>query len=132
MRVPASVSCRGRWLYWCYRCGHKKPRRKELFSFLLSRCRPCLPLLGCSRRRGHFGVKIEQLFQPFGIVAEPPSDIDALQNFVVALVRFSQIDRHFLLVIKVSDCGWEMSLSRQQYVFKIGSASCRESVCQFV
>src|SRR3546814_6023682 len=93
MRVPASVSCRGRWLYWCYRCGHKKPRRKELFSFLLSRCRPCLPLLGCSRRRGHFGVKIEQLFQPFGIVAEPPSDIDALQNFVVALVRFSQIDR---------------------------------------
>src|SRR3546814_8198571 len=89
-RVPASVSCRGRWLYWCYRCGHKKPRRKELFSFLLSRCRPCLPLLGCSRRRGHFGVKIEQLFQPFGIVAEPPSDIDALQHFVVAFVRFSQ------------------------------------------
>src|SRR3546814_15395089 len=71
----------------------RRPPRSTLTDTLFpytTLFRSCLPLLGCSRRRGHFGVKIELLFQPFGIVAEPPSDIDALQNFVVALVRFSQ------------------------------------------
>ena len=34
----------------------------------------------------HFGVEFEQLFQPFGVIAEAPADIDAFQRLIIAIM----------------------------------------------
>src|SRR3546814_14295069 len=78
------------------------------------RCCPRLPFLRRSRRCGHLGIEVEQLFQPLGIVAKPPPDIDAFQHLVVALMGFAQIGGHLFGVIKVGDSGRKMRLARQQ------------------
>jgi hypothetical protein len=37
----------------------------------------------------HFGVHLEQLFQPLRVVPEPAADVDALQRLIVLLMRFA-------------------------------------------
>ena len=63
---------------------------------------------------GHFRVKLEQLFQPLGVVLEPAADIDALQHLVVALMRRAQVGGHGVGVIEIGDRRREMRLARQQ------------------
>ena len=65
----------------------------------------------------HLGVQLEQLFQPLGVVAEAPADVDALQRLVVALVRFAQVGGHFVWIVKVGDRRREVRFARQQDVF---------------
>ena len=52
---------------------------------------------------GHFGVELEQLFQPLGVVLEPAADIDALQHLVVALMRRAQIVGHGVGIVEIGD-----------------------------
>jgi hypothetical protein len=80
--------------------------------------RPRFPFSWLAPALRHFGVEFEQLFEPLGIVFEPPPDIDALQHLVVALMRFSQIGGHLLRVIEVGDGRREMCLARQQNVLR--------------
>ena len=77
---------------------------------------PPFVFLACSLSRGHLGVKLEQLFQPLGIVAEAAADIDALQHLVVALMRLAQVGGHVLGIIEIGDRRREMRLARQQDV----------------
>ena len=72
--------------------------------------------LGRSRRSGHLGVEIEQLFQPLGIVLEAAADIDALQHLVVALMRRAQVGGHVVGIVEIGDGRREMVLARQQDV----------------
>src|SRR6185312_5113306 len=68
--------------------------------------------------RGHRGVQLEQLLQPFGVVAEAATEVDALQHLVVALVSLAQISGHGLLrVVQLRDGGRKMCLARQEDVF---------------
>ena len=67
-------------------------------------------------RRGHLGVKLEQLFQPLGVVPEAAADIDALQHLVVALMRLAQVGGHVVGVVEIGDRRREMCLARQQDV----------------
>ena len=67
-------------------------------------------------RGGHLGVKLEQLFQPLGVVAEAAADIDALKHLVVALMRLAQIGGHVLGIIEIGDGRRKMRLARQQDV----------------
>src|SRR5579875_3854914 len=50
-------------------------------------------------RGGHPGVKLEQLFQPLGVVAEAAPDIDAFQDLVVPLMRRAQIGGHRVRIV---------------------------------
>ena len=66
--------------------------------------------------RGHLRIKVEQLFQPFGVVLEAAPDINALKNFVVrSCAREGR--RACLGVIEISDGGRKMFFPRQQDVF---------------
>src|SRR3546814_10093057 len=77
----------------------------------------CSSDLGLSFPGGHLRIQLKQLFQSFGIVLKSTADIDALQHLVIAVVSGSQVVRHLLGVIEISDCRREMRLTRQEDVF---------------
>src|SRR6266496_4122931 len=72
-----------------------------------------LSFTGRSRRRGHFGVEIEELFQALGIVFEAATDINALQHFVVALMRLAQIRGHVIRIVELRHSRWVMGFAGQ-------------------
>jgi hypothetical protein len=68
------------------------------------------------QRLSHLGIEVEQLLQPLGVVLEAATDVDALQHFVIALMRRAQVSGHGLGVIEVGNGRREMMLPRQQDV----------------
>ena len=60
--------------------------------------------------------RVEQLFQPLGVVLEAAADVDALQHLVVALMRLAQVGGHVVGIVEVGDRRREMRLARQQDV----------------
>jgi hypothetical protein len=60
-----------------------------------------------------FVVKCKQPFQAFCVILETATDVNALQYFVIALVRSAQIVRHGVGVIEIGDGGGEMVLARE-------------------
>ena len=64
----------------------------------------------------HFGVEIKQFFQPFGIIFETTTNVDAFQYLIVLSVGIAQIGGHFFWVVQVGNCGGEMGFPCQQDV----------------
>ena len=54
------------------------------------------------------------MLQPFGVVAETAADIDALQRFIVGVVRLAQIVGHGFRVVEVGDSGGIVRLPGEQ------------------
>jgi hypothetical protein len=73
-------------------------------------------LCGLAFGRDHFGVKLEQLFQSFGVVAEPAANIDALKDLVIALMCHAQVGGHVFRIVQIGDRRRKMRLARQQDV----------------
>ena len=71
---------------------------------------------------GHFGVEVKQLFQPFGIIFEAAAYVDALQHFVIAIMRMAQVFGHFTFAIfdlvQIGDGGGKMCFPRQQNILR--------------
>jgi hypothetical protein len=51
----------------------------------------------------HFGIKLEDFFEAFGVVFEAATDVDAFEDFVVAFVGFAQVGGHGFGVIEIGD-----------------------------
>jgi hypothetical protein len=66
---------------------------------------------------GHFSIKLKQLFQPLGVVFEAATDVDAFEHFIISIVCFTQIFRHFIGSIEIGDRGWEMRFTGEQDIF---------------
>ncbi|ESS67483.1 hypothetical protein MGMO_164c00180 [Methyloglobulus morosus KoM1] len=60
----------------------------------MSKSHPFLSLFDLLILFNHLGIKLEQLFQPFGVVSEAAADVDAFQHFIIAFVRLPQVGGH--------------------------------------
>jgi hypothetical protein len=64
-----------------------------------------------------YAVEVEQLLKPLGIILEPATDVDALQNLVIALMCMAQVLWHVVWVIEVGNRRREVRLPSQEDVF---------------
>lgn len=66
---------------------------------------------------GHLGIQLKQLLEPFGVVFETATDVDALQHFIVAFVGGAKVIRHGVGIVEVGNGGGKMCFAGQQNVF---------------
>jgi hypothetical protein len=52
---------------------------------------------------GHFGIKLEEFFESFSVVFEAATDVDALEDFVVAFVGLAQVGGHVFGGTEIGD-----------------------------
>ena len=61
--------------------------------------------------RCHLHIQLKKLLQPLGIILEPPTDVDALQGFVVGFVGGAQILGYGIGVVEVdiAEIGFQLA-----------------------